>query len=151
MLLLLNSSAEGHLRIVWTHSSLCSLLTARKRRKASEPWQSATSAVSTSMEHQCEILFVQLPDEEKERVAHEEAQTLDSVGLESARVALDAGARWQAHDAQFLKEHEFDSGLCSPSLFVHAKRDVRLLVGGDDFMAEMPTHEERWFESVLFF
>ena len=103
------------------------------------------------MEHLCEVLFVKLPDEEKERVAHEEAQTLEFVGLESARMAVDASARWQAHDAQFLKEHEFDSGLSSPSLFVHAKRDVRLLVGGDDFMAEMPTHEERWFESVLFF
>ena len=26
---------------------------------------------------------------------------------------------------------------------------MRLLVHGDDFVVEMPTHEEKWFESVL--
>ena len=93
---------------------------------------------------------MKLPDEEKERSAREEVQTLEFVGVESARMALDAGARWQAHDAQFLKEHEFDSGLGSPSLFVHTKRNVRPLVDGDDFMAEMPTHEETWFQSAFF-
>ena len=33
---------------------------------------------------------------------------------------------------------------------VHVEQDVRLLVHGDDFMVEMPTHEEKWFESVSF-
>ena len=33
---------------------------------------------------------------------------------------------------------------------MHVERDVRLLVHGDDFMVEMPTHEEKWLESVLF-
>ena len=30
------------------------------------------------------------------------------------------------------------------------ERDVRLLVRGDDFTVEMPIHEEKWFEGVLY-
>ena len=33
---------------------------------------------------------------------------------------------------------------------MHGERDGRLLVRGDDFMVEMPIHEEIWFENVLF-
>ena len=69
---------------------------------------------------------------------------------ESTCVAVDASARWQAHYAQILKEHGFVQGLSNPSLFVHVERDIRLLVHGDDFMVEMPTHEEKWFGSVSF-
>ena len=56
---------------------------------------------------------------------------------------VDAIARWQAHYGQILTKHEFVQSLSSPSLFVHAKHDVRLLVHGDDFMVEMPTHEDK--------
>ena len=42
------------------------------------------------------------------------------------------------------------AGLSNPSLFVHVERDIRLLVDGDDFMVEMPTREEKWFEEVSF-
>ena len=63
---------------------------------------------------------------------------------------VDARACWQAHDALILKEHEFVHCLGNPILFEQVKRDVRLLVHGDDFMVELPTHEEQWFESVLF-
>ena len=63
---------------------------------------------------------------------------------------VDATARWQTHYAQILKEHGFVPGLSNPSLFVHVERDIRLLVHGDDFMVEKPTHEEKWFDSVLF-
>ena len=61
-----------------------------------------------------------------------------------------ASARWQAHYAQILKGHSFVQGLSNLALFVRVERDVRLLVHGDDFMVEMPTHEEKWFEGVLF-
>ena len=53
-------------------------------------------------------------------------------------------------NVQILKEHGFVQDLSNPSLFVHMKRDVRLLVHGDDFMVAMPSHEEKWFASVLF-
>ena len=48
-----------------------------------------------------------------------------------------------------LKEHGFVQGLSNPSLSVHVERDIRLYVHGDDYMADMPTHEEKWFASVL--
>ena len=59
---------------------------------------------------------------------------------------MDASARWQAHHAQILKEHSFVQGLSNPALLVHVERDIRLLVHGDDFMVEMLSHEEKWFE-----
>ena len=75
------------------------------------------------------------------------ARTLQHVGLPRKCMCgtVDASARWQAHHAQILKEHGF-----SPLIFVHVERDVRLLVHGDHFTVEMPTHEEKLFESVLF-
>ena len=48
-----------------------------------------------------------------------------------------------------LKEHCFVQGLSNPSLSVHVERDIRLYVHGDDYMADMPTHEEKWFARVL--
>ena len=63
---------------------------------------------------------------------------------------VDASARWQVRYAQILKEHGLVHGINNPSLFVYVERDIRLLAHGDDFMAEVPTHEEKWFESVLF-
>ena len=64
--------------------------------------------------------------------------------------SVDVSVRWQEHHAHILKERELVQGLSNPALFVHEERDVRLLVHGDDFMVEMPTHEETWFESDLF-
>ena len=61
-----------------------------------------------------------------------------------------SGRQCSAHHAQILKKHSFVQGLSNPALFVHFERDVRLLVHGDDFMVEMPTHEEKWFDGVLF-
>ena len=55
-----------------------------------------------------------------------------------------------AHSAQIPKEQGFVQCLSNPTLFVHEERDVRPLVHGDDFMVEVPTHEEKWFERVLF-
>ena len=63
---------------------------------------------------------------------------------------VDVIARWQAHNAQILNEHGFVQGLSNPALYVQVERDVRLLVHRDDFLVEMPTHEEKWFEGVLF-
>ena len=63
---------------------------------------------------------------------------------------VDVSARWQMHDVHILEEDEFVQGLSNPSLFVHVKRDIRLLVHGDDIMVKRPTHEENWFDSVLF-
>ena len=59
-------------------------------------------------------------------------------------------ARWQAHYAQILKEHSFVQGHSNPSLFVHVERYLRLLVHDDDFVVEIPAHEEKWFDMVLF-
>ena len=56
---------------------------------------------------------------------------------------VDASARWQAHFAQILEDHERVQGLGNPSLFVLAKGDVRLLVRVDDFMVEMSSREEK--------
>ena len=71
-------------------------------------------------------LFVELTDEETERVASEEGTHLEYVGLGRKRMygTVGASAGWQAHYSQFLKGHEFVQGLSYPSLFVPAKRDV---------------------------
>lgn len=92
-------------------------------------------------------LFIELPEEERERHVDK-----DYVGLlkKSMYGTVDASARWQAHYAELLKKHGFAQGLSNPSLFAHSVRDVRLLVHGDDFMVEMPSTEEKWFEEVLF-
>ena len=97
-------------------------------------------------------LFVELPDEEKGCLARGNGTDLEYVGLlrKCMYGTVDASARWHKHYAQILKEHGFVQGLSSPALFVQVGRDVRLLVHGDDLMVEMPTHEEKWFESVLF-
>ena len=62
---------------------------------------------------------------------------------------MDASAHWQTHHAQILKG-TVSSKASAILHFVHVERDVRLLVHGDDFMVQIPTHEEKQFESVLF-
>ena len=81
-------------------------------------------------------VFVELLDEEKERLARENGPDLEYVGLLRRCMygTMDASAHWQGHQA-----HGFVQGLGNPSLFVHVERDVRLLVHGDDFMVEMST------------
>ena len=71
-------------------------------------------------------VFVELPDDEKERLARENGPD----------GTVDASALWQAHYAQILKGHSFVHGLSNPALFVHVERDIRLLVHGDGFMVE---------------
>ena len=48
------------------------------------------------------------------------------------------------------ERERFFQELSNPSLSVHNERDARLFVQGDDFIVEMPTHQEKWFKSVLF-
>ena len=71
-------------------------------------------------------VFVELPDEEKERLARENGPD----------GTVDASARWQAHHAQILKGHSFVQGFSNLAFFVHVERDIRLLFHGDDFMVE---------------
>ena len=86
-------------------------------------------------------VFVELPEEEKERHARVKGHNPEYVGLlrECIYGTVDASARLQAR--QILKEHEFVQALSEPSLFVNVKREIRLLVHGDG---------EKWFERVLF-
>ena len=62
---------------------------------------------------------------------------------------VDASPHWQARYAQMLKENGFTQGLGNSSLSVHAERDARHVVHGDDLMVKMPTHEEKRAKSVL--
>ena len=97
--------------------------------------------------------FVELPDDEKERLARENGHDLEHVGLQRKCMhdTVDASGQWQAHYSLILKKNtSFVQRLRNPSLFVCVERDVRLLVHGEDFMVEMPTHEEKWLEGVLF-
>ena len=55
----------------------------------------------------------------------------------------------RARCAWILEEHGLVRSLSNPSLLAHVERDIRLLAHGDEFMVEMLTHEEKWFESVL--
>ena len=65
-------------------------------------------------------LFVELPDEKKEKLARENGHDLEYVGLLRKYMCgtMDANARWQAHYGQILKENGFAQGLINPSLFV---------------------------------
>ena len=94
-------------------------------------------------EVQLRRVFCGSPDEDNERLA---------VGFLGKCMCgtVDASVRWQGHHAQILKEHSFVQGISNSSLFVHVERYVRLLVHCDDFMVEVPTHEQKVFESVLF-
>ena len=56
---------------------------------------------------------------------------------------MDASAGWEGHYAQILRRTRNGPMPSRPSLFVHVKRDVRLLVRGDSFMVEMATHEKK--------
>ena len=115
-----------------------------------------TLACDISRAHFHEVLerrvFVELPDEEKERLPRESGLDLEYVGLlrKCMYGAVDASARRQGHHAQILKKHSFVQGLSNSSSFVCVEGDVRVVVHGDDVMVEMPTHEEKWFEIVLF-
>ena len=145
-LLQLNSSAECHLWKV--RKAHCSSLTVKKKRKAREPWQCTTSAMHISMEYQCEESLYNSP-----MITHEKK---DTIWNKLACWESTCMAQWTAvlvgkrMTRRSWKRNEFVQGLSSPSLCVHAKRDMRLLIHGDDFMVEMPTHEEKLFESVLF-
>ena len=57
---------------------------------------------------------------------------------------LASASRTDSERERFFQE------LSNPSLSVHGERDARLFVQGDDFMVEMPTHQQKWFKSVLF-
>ena len=48
-----------------------------------------------------------------------------------------------------FQEHGFVQGTSKHPSFVHVERDIRLLVHGDNFMVEMPTHEEKRFRKRL--
>ena len=89
-------------------------------------------------------LVVELLLVEVKRVLHLRKETiLEYIGL-VRQCMCDASARWEAHYAQILEDHEFVQGLSLPSVFVHVGQHV------DDFMVEMPTHQEKWLASVLF-
>ena len=83
----------------------------------------ATYDISRAHFHEVPVrrAFVELPREEKERLTREEGNTLDGLLRKYIYGTVDAGARWQAHYAQILKEHEFAQG----------QRDIPLLVPGD--------------------
>ena len=64
-------------------------------------------------------VFVELPDEETERLTREERHNLVS---EKVHVWHSSGRR-HAHHPQILKEREFFQGLSNPSWFVHVYRE----------------------------
>ena len=131
-------------------STLLSVRLSQSRR--GDPVQCTTSAAHTSVESWCEEYWWSSLDEEKERLARKKGHDLENVGLlrKCTYGTADAGARWQGHCARILEEHGLVRSLSNPFLFVQVERDIRLLAHGGDFMVEMPTHEENWFESVLF-
>ena len=95
-------------------------------------------------------LFIELPDEEKERIRRSGDEG-DYVGLllKTMYGTVDASARWQAHYKELLEKKGFKQGLSNPALFYSEEHDVRLLVHGDDFCVELPSEKELWFQGLL--
>ena len=56
----------------------------------------------------------------------------------------DASARWEAFLAAELQKHGFVQGVASPCCFKHAKRDLRCVVHGDDFVFVGPDVDLEW-------
>ena len=81
---------------------------------------------------------MELLDEERERLARENGPDLEYVGLLKRYSADPEGAQ--------LRPRLQQSWHC----VCMWNETLDLLVHGDDFMVEMPTHEEKWFEGVSF-
>ena len=69
-------------------------------------------------------LFVELSEEEKERLARENGHDLEYFGWLRKCICgtVDASARWQSHYAQILKEREFEIFHCSCTLMTSWRR-----------------------------
>jgi hypothetical protein len=61
----------------------------------------------------------------------------------------DAPARWEAHLADELKKMGFLQGRASPCCFVHAHRDLRCVVHGDDFVFAGPDPDLSWVQKAM--
>ena len=89
--------------------------------------------------------YVEIPPEDKE--AGDEAK----VG--KLRVSLygtkDAAQNWTEAYTKFLVSLGFRRGKASPCNFLHAKREIRLTVHGDDFLVIAPHTEIRWLQMQM--
>ena len=65
------------------------------------------------------MLFVELPDVEKENLVCEEGDSLEYIGLlrKCMNDFVDASARWHVHHVQIFKYHEFVHGPSSSFFF----------------------------------
>ena len=97
-------------------------------------------------------VLVELTDQERKRLARE----MDPIWNTLACWRRACMARWMRVLVGKRITRRSQRGTISSKasaillLFVHVERDVRLLLHGDDFLAEIPTHDKKWFEGVLF-
>ena len=62
---------------------------------------------------------------------------------------LDAAEQWSAHYTAVLEKAGFQKGSASPCHFWHSKRDIWLLVHGDDFVSVAEKADQEFLKKVL--
>ena len=58
-------------------------------------------------------------------------------------------SNWEKEYSNTLKEKGFEQGVANTCTFVHAGRDVRIVVHGDDFVIEGKEDDLRWVHGIL--
>ena len=89
-------------------------------------------------------VFIELPAEDEDAKPGEVGQLM--LCLYGTR---DAAREWQRTLSDHLVSLGFEAGRGHPSVFVHRKRDIRLLVHGDDYFSSAQASQLDWLETQL--
>ena len=91
-------------------------------------------------------IYVELPDEDKRDDDVEPMCGLLNLSLYGTR---DAAKNWAVECEKTLGEIGFEKGISQPGLYRHEKRDMALLIHGDDFMIEGRAEDLQWVKSEI--
>ena len=61
----------------------------------------------------------------------------------------DAAQNWEEAYSEFTTKSGFTKGVCSPCVFYHKQRDLRVVVHGDDFTILGHTNGLDWFKEEI--
>ena len=61
----------------------------------------------------------------------------------------EAAAAWQKEVSKHLKQIAFQKGASNPCLFHHPRRQIRVVVHGDDYAAAGPRSQLSWMSKEL--
>ena len=88
-----------------------------------------------------EPTYVRIPDEDWQEGDEGKCARL----LVSMYGTRKAASNWETHYSSWLEEMGFERGTAYPSIFVHEKRNMKLMVHGDDFLTIGRKRNIEWF------